>query len=278
MTNTTTLARGWKLTRADGQVMAFTDCDVDLEVEGVTYLASAALTPSEATQALGAQVDEIEVTGALSSATISEADLAAGLYDGALVEVIEIDWATSAKTETVGRFTIGEVTRDNAAFSAELRSEAGLLAQRRGRYAIPTCDAELGDTRCGVDVSGMSGTGTVVTTTGPADFRVSAPWNAASGTFTAGTLVWTSGANLGQSQEVRSHIAGEIALWRAPLFDITAGDTFDIQPGCDKSFPTCRDRYANAVNFRGCPHITGEAVLQYAVPGEAGLDGGSRNG
>lgn len=278
MSNTTTLARGWKLTRADGHVLAFTDCDIDLTVAGVTYRASAALTPSEATQALGAQVDEIDVSGGLSSAAITEADLAAGLYDGAVVELIEIDWQALTRTEIIGRYYIGEIARGPAAFTAELRSETGHLAQRRGRYAVAACDAELGDARCGLDLTGQSGAGQVATVLEPTELRVTGLEAFAEAVFSAGTLVWTSGANLGQSQEVRAHLAGMVALWRAPLFDVAPGDGFQILPGCDKSFATCRDRFGNAAAFRGFPHIIGEAALDYALPGEAGLDGGSRNG
>ena len=38
---------------------------------------------------------------------------------------------------------------------------------------------------------------------------------------------------------------------------IVAGDTFMVTAGCDKSFATCRDKFANGVNFRGFPHMPG---------------------
>ena len=40
-------------------------------------------------------------------------------------------------------------------------------------------------------------------------------------------------------------------------YDIAAGDTYTLAPGCDKSLETCRDVYANVVNFRGFPHVPG---------------------
>ena len=53
-------------------------------------------------------------------------------------------------------------------------------------------------------------------------------------------------------------------------------DTFVVTAGCDKRFATCRDRFANAVNFRGFPHIPGnDFVMRYAVDGEPGHDGAS---
>ena len=49
-----------------------------------------------------------------------------------------------------------------------------------------------------------------------------------------------------------------------------AGDTFTVTAGCDKRFATCRDRFDNAVNFRGFPHIPGnDFVVSYPVAGRA---------
>lgn len=275
MSNTTTLARGFKLTRRDGQVMAFTDCDVDLVVGGVTYQAAAALTPSEAVSTLGLAVDDQDVQGALSSSVISERDLAAGVYDGAAVEVVEIDWSTQTLAAVVGNYSLGEVSRTEAAFTAELRSEAGVLAQKRGRYIVGPCDAELGDARCGVNTAPLAGAGSISTITGAAEFLVSGLESFTDTAFASGTLVWTSGANLGQACEISFHNGATLALWRDPLFPAQIGDAFDILPGCDKSFETCLNRYANGDNFRGCPTVVGEASLSYVVPGENNLDGGS---
>jgi uncharacterized phage protein (TIGR02218 family) len=277
MSNTTTIVRGWKLTRRDAVVLAFTDCDVDLVVGGVTYLASSALTPSEAVSSLGLAVDDQEVQGAISSAAISENDLAAGVYDGAAVEVLEIDWTTSTVHALVGSYYLGEVSRTEATFSAELRSEAGNLAQKRGRYLIAVCDAELGDGRCQVNLSGLSGAGTVAQVTGDTEFTTAGLEALSTGLFAGGTLVWTSGENLGQVQEVRAYSAPALGLWRPPLFEISAGDAFTLAPGCDKSFRTCLDRYSNGDNFRGFPAVVGDAAFAYATTGQGGLDGGATN-
>lgn len=261
----------------DPAIMAFTDCDIDLLVDGVNYLASAALTPSEAVASLGLAVDEQEVQGALSSAAISESDLAAGLYDGAAVEVIEIDWAAQAKTEIIGTYYLGEVTRTEAAFSAELRSEVGVLAQRRGRYVTVTCDAELGDVRCGFGTAGLTEIATITGTNGEAEYTVSGLDSVTPGLFSRGTIVWKTGANVGQVQEVRIHQGALVGLWRSPSFEVVPGDSFNIVPGCDKSFATCRNLFFNSDNFRGFPALVGENAFNYSNNGDAGLDGGSRN-
>ena len=50
---------------------------------------------------------------------------------------------------------------------------------------------------------------------------------------------------------------------------IAPGDTFTITAGCDKQFATCGAKFANAVNFRGFPHMPGnDYILAVARPGE----------
>ncbi|MGL4729309.1 MAG: DUF2163 domain-containing protein, partial [Bosea sp. (in: a-proteobacteria)] len=100
------------------------------------------------------------------------------------------------------------------------------------------------------------------------------------GWFTGGKLVLVSGANAGFSTEVKLHrVTGngaEFALWQGAPSAIAPGDVFTVTLGCDKSFATCRDRYANAVNFRGFPQMPGnDALIRIARQGEAGMDGGS---
>jgi uncharacterized phage protein (TIGR02218 family) len=102
------------------------------------------------------------------------------------------------------------------------------------------------------------------------------------GWFTAGKLTWTSGANVGLGVEVKSHrvegAAVVLTLWQAMAEPLAANDAFIVTAGCDKRFATCRERFANAANFRGFPHIPGnDFVVSYAVPGAPGNDGASLN-
>ncbi len=49
-----------------------------------------------------------------------------------------------------------------------------------------------------------------------------------------------------------------------------------FEQGCDQSFATCRDRFANTLNFRGFPYMVGNDVLQASPASEPVRDGGSR--
>ena len=52
-------------------------------------------------------------------------------------------------------------------------------------------------------------------------------------------------------------------------------DPFTVTAGCDKRFETCRDRFANSINFRGFPHIPGNDFVISGADASANNDGGS---
>jgi uncharacterized phage protein (TIGR02218 family) len=54
---------------------------------------------------------------------------------------------------------------------------------------------------------------------------------------------------------------------------VAVGDTLRVTAGCDRRFASCKAKFANAVNFRGFPHIPGsDYVLRHPRHGDA-LDG-----
>jgi uncharacterized phage protein (TIGR02218 family) len=161
-----------------------------------------------------------------------------------------------------------------------MRGLAQRLAEESGRLFTATCDADLGDARCTIDLADprYRGNGTIASVTSAVSFVAAGLDAFTDGWFTAGRIAWTSGANAGLAMEVKTHrvsAAGvQLTLWQTMAEPLAAGDAFVVTAGCDKRFATCRDRFGNAVNFRGFPQIPGnDFVLQYAVPGEPGNDG-----
>lgn len=277
----TTLATCWKLTRRDGVVQGFTDHDEDLVVDRVTYRAGTGFTASEATSRFDLSVDGSEIAGALAADSLDEADLAAGRYDAARIDTYLVDWSEPSLFVLTARGTLGEVKREGRAFSAELRGPADALSQESGCLFTARCGADLGDARCKVDLSApaLRGNGTVAAAASASSFTAAGLDGFADGWFTAGRLVWSSGANAGLAVEIKEHrvIAGTVrlSLWQAPSEPLAAGDGFTVTAGCDKSFDTCRGRFANAVNFRGFPHIPGNDFVIAAPEPGAGNNGGS---
>jgi uncharacterized phage protein (TIGR02218 family) len=77
------LCTAWILTRADGTKLGFTDHDRDLLLNGVACAAATGWTAGAAETDLGVKAGTATATGALDSTAITEADIAAGRYDGA---------------------------------------------------------------------------------------------------------------------------------------------------------------------------------------------------
>lgn len=276
-TRSTTLALCWKVTRRDGTVQGFTEHDNDLTFDGVTYEAASGFTASQMQQSLGLSSDNLNVDGALSSDTINDADLAAGQYDNAEVELLWVNWQDTDERVTLDRGHIGEVARMETAFSAEFRSLTDQLNQSTGRQYQRTCDAVLGDSRCGIDLTSGSykGTGAVSSVDGRT-FVVSGLSGFASGFFIGGVLTFTDGANSGLSFEVRSHDGTTIVLWDIPPETVAVSTAFTVTAGCDHTAATCKATFSNLANFRGFPHIPGNDILtSYASNEDEDMDGGS---
>ena len=187
----TTLCRCWIVRRRDGVVQGFTDHDQDIVLDGVTCRAGTGLSGSEATEQLGLAVQGSEVSGALADDALGEADLAAGRYDAAAIEVFLVDWSDPALKVLLMNGALGEVRREGAAFAAELRSLTHRLAEDSGRLYTATCNADLGDARCTVDLTNPAfrGSGAVATLAGAAIFHASGLDGFEDGWFTAGKLI-----------------------------------------------------------------------------------------
>jgi uncharacterized phage protein (TIGR02218 family) len=278
----TTLCRCWRITRSDGVVQGFTDHDEDVVLDGLTCRAGTGLNGAEATAQLGLAVTGSEISGALASDSLTEADLAAGRYDAAAIELFLADWSEPALFVQMSKGVLGEVRREGPAFAAEVRGLADRLNQDSGRLYTAACDADLGDSRCTIDLTNplYAGTGAITALSGTSSFSASGLDGFADGWFSAGRLRFTGGANAGLAIEVKNHRvqSGSVAfdLWQAMPEPLAVGDTFGVTAGCDKLFATCRDRFDNVLNFRGFPHIPGnDFITRYAVAGEPGNTGES---
>jgi uncharacterized phage protein (TIGR02218 family) len=281
-TGLTTLCGCWRIERTDGAIFGFTDHDRTLSFDGVDYEPAAGFTPSEMQASLGLAVDTMEVSGALSSDRITEVDIALGLWDDAAISVYLVNWDDVSERHIIARGSLGEVTRGQLAFGAEVRSLAHRLNQETGRTYQHQCDAVLGDGRCGFDLGDpdYNGAGAVAAVEEDLFLTVSGLGDFVDGWFGHGLLTWTSGDNEGAAIEIRRHVvesdgAVRLMLWQRAALPIAVGDAFAIKAGCDKTFSTCQAKFANGDNFRGFPHIPGNDIAFSTAKKEETNDGSS---
>ena len=283
-TGLTTLCRCWAVVRKDGRVFGFTDHDSDLSFDGMVFKADTGLTASALQQVTGLAVDNSEAVGALSDASVTEEDIAAGRFDEATITYWLVNWANPDEREVQFAGSLGEIKRADGAFFAELRGVSEKLNKPLGRVYQKPCSANLGDTQCSVDIEApeFSAEVSVEEISGRRVFRFGTLNAFDEQWFERGKLVVISGAAVGLMGMIKNdrseNDARIIELWEEIKIEISPGDLVRVIAGCDKRSATCSTKFSNLTNFRGFPHIPGEDWLM-AYPTEGGAnDGGSRYG
>jgi hypothetical protein len=87
-----TIATLWKITRSDGQVFGFTDHNEDITFGGLTYDANTSYDRTATADNAGFAVSNMEIQSIMDSDLIVEADIIAGLWDYAQVEMRYVNW------------------------------------------------------------------------------------------------------------------------------------------------------------------------------------------
>jgi uncharacterized phage protein (TIGR02218 family) len=278
---TTTLCHCWRITLKSGEKLGFTDHDVNVSFDGTVFEAQTGFTASSIESSLGFSVDNMEAEGALQSSKLEDARLKAGDFDHAEIEVWRVNWQSVAQRVLLRKGHLGEVTTGDGAFTAEVRGLAHVLSQQKGRLFQFGCDAELGDVRCGVNLSAVAHTdGGVVSSVETSAVILSGiifsdDW------ATRGNLRFPTGAGAGRVLSVKRQrkigTLTRIEFWSAIPFVVTAGDAVQLSAGCDKQFSTCKSKFNNASNFRGFPHMPGtDFVTSFASANDPNNDGGQR--
>ncbi len=278
----TTMAHCWRIDPQGRAPLGFTDHDRDIAFGGVVFEAASGFSASAIEASLGLSPDNVSATGALRSERISEVDLRSGVYDGAEVRLWLVDWNAPGDRALLFRGEIGETTRGAQAFEAEVRGIGERLNRPVCRRYLSCCDLRLGDVSCGVDMTApeLCCAGAVVSVRNGRILLVSGLAAHPDDWFLDGEISWTSGARAGRSDRVKGQRRidelVELTLAETPLPEAAAGDAFDALAGCDKSFATCRDKFANAEAFRGFPFVPGDGWLAARPAAGRPLEGGSR--
>jgi uncharacterized phage protein (TIGR02218 family) len=272
--DSTTIAMLWKIIRQDGTVFGYTDHDkaitfndgdTDPSTGPITYDPTQGSTASATNTGSDMSVSTQELVGFLESEQITEADIFAGKYDYASIEIRIVNYCDLTMGALLWKkATLGQVKMQNGQFQAELRGLEFYLGTNIGETYGGQCRADLGDTRCTINLASYIQDGSVSTVS---DLRTFVPSSspvgllmvgsstptqpAPTGWFTQGVLTWTSGNNNGLLMEVGSWDGTTIELFENMPYPIQPGDTFTIEPGCDKLITTCVNKFDNINNFRG---------------------------
>lgn len=254
----TSAALCWRVERMDGAGIGLTSHDERVTSDGIAHEATPGMMPASVTRTLGLEPHSGEVSGALSSEALNEEDLARGRWNGARVQLSVVDWADADAdpAQLIGG-EIGGVSVNGDGFSADLQGAAVKLQAAVCPATSAECRAELGDKKCRVDLAGRTMSAQVLSSAGGA-LTVDTELD---GRFVLGRLRYMSGANCGLMTVILAVDGAAVQVRDLPRAPVDPGCRVELREGCDKRFETCASRFANAVNFRGEPHLPGNDLL-----------------
>lgn len=257
----------WRVRRRDGVTLGFIGHDRDLWFGGMLHRAAPGMVPSAVRRGADLSPDSADVEGALTHDGIAEADLAAGRFDRAGVEIGVVDWET-LEHAVLYRGEIGDISEEAGWFSAELRSAKALLEMDGVPRTSPTCRAQFCGPGCTLSASRFTREAVLAAVDWEANRAVfsGAPTAEA---MREGSLRWIDGPHGGMTMQV-SH-AGPSGLVLDRILDpaLEPGTRALLREGCDHTLGTCHARFGNAINFQGEPFVPGNDLLA-RYPGARG--------
>lgn len=253
-----TIATFWRIYRGDGVALGFTSHDRNLTFGGVTHLAAPGMVPAAIRLSAELSNDSTEAQGALSHDSIRAADLAAGLFDDAAIEIGAVDWLTRDH-HTLYSGHIGRIEDDSTQFFAELRSAKSLLEQDLVPRTSPTCRAEFCGRGCGLSAVRF----TVARPLAGIDFENNRVCFLGIGgdAYVDGRVRLMGGPQTGVSFGIIDTEGDWLVLDRPLVAGTELGTRAELREGCDHNIATCADRFGNAINFRGEPFLPGNDLL-----------------
>ena len=193
-----------------------------------------------------------------------------GLFDAAQIKV----WTAympqggygnvsyGLETKFFGTITkLDEIGRINVVFDcADPLYLLGPSTKIPTRLVQSTCPWSFGDSNC--DVAGGRAAFTVAFTaqTGSTQWVLIPTVNfsgngATAGYFQQGVVTCLTGNNVGLSQSVKISAAGALTMITPWFLPVTAGDTFKVISGCDKSISTCISKFNNLIHYGGASFV-----------------------
>lgn len=270
------MAHLYQFIAVDGANDYFTDFDLDIVYNGITWKSNALrFEGMHRKVGVGLNVDEQSLKiWAAPTDTLFGANFLTGAEEGLL------DGSIIIRSRAIWQFVTGNVAADiqatplavwtlftgytatiekGGASHIELKVKSALrrldIDMPRNFYQ-PGCLWALFDAGCDLSKAAFTVTGTIGSGPNsrviPVSGGVSSP-NGADGiaTYAQGRLLFTSGVNSNLQVLIDNNDSANLYLAYV-LSDVPSpGDTISYWPGCSKSYNTCNVKFNNAQNFRG---------------------------
>jgi uncharacterized phage protein (TIGR02218 family) len=252
----------------------FTDSDVDLVVNSITYTKSGLLISRDKTRL---------VTGLESSTIalrISAPDdylvglglgnwyygmpwmqaIQMGILDGAKISVerlIAPTWNdTSAGSIKIFEGEVRGIEREISFAKVTLVSEAYKFDMQLPKNSfMPGCANSLYDSKCKVSLSNAAHYQDAAITGASTNFQIVSSALTSASQWELGSVEFLTGANAGISRMVTATASNTLKLSQPLPVQPTIGDTFRVRRGCPRTASACQTTFSNLANFRGFPYV-----------------------
>ncbi len=246
----------WEIVRRDEVRLGFTNFDRDLTVGNLTFVANPGLTPSAIeTDSRLNNATNLELTSVFSSNGITQSDLLAGKYDWAIVNLFLANYLNPNERVIITSGYLGEVRNSDLTFTVEFKGLEEKLSQKITEVTSKFCRYDLGDANCTKNLTAHTHNLTVWVPYDRHMFKIGGQRD--NGQFAYGSIEFVDGNNAGFKTVCATFIDNTITLFEPAPYNLSEGDAFIAIDGCDKRRETCRDKFANAINFGGEPDLPG---------------------
>lgn len=242
-----------------------------IEFEGNTYVVAKGADLSAQSEGTGGQDVDTQLSGAIDSDLLTNADLTRGVYRGAEVTEYLVDhkfpWVGALRTWS---YVIQDISWNGESFDANCGGILSSLTNAKGQSWSRQCVAKFGGPYCGVNLddfrqpTGAPASVTSVDANSPRRFYASqfqaGPGGSDPRYFEFGLIEYRSGDNLGRFSTIVAYDdqGDEFTVAEAPPFPVQVGDTFYAYPGCQKTIDACNS-FNNFANFQGAPFVRGSS-------------------
>ena len=264
-----------RLLPVTGASIYLTDHPRDLTMSGHTYLSTSGYEFTGYSATAGFAPGSLDLQGISGVAGISRAQIAAGLFDGAVVSIFATSWSAPIEDEEpIVRGIFGKARLEDDRYTIDGLSLIDALNTARNDQFTAQCPKVFlsqGFGGCLVPVAPNTVTGSLTSVSSAALFTDTARGEA-SDTFAAGTIRFTSGPNAGlKALEILSFASGGVIATFEPFYYLPQiGDNYTMVRGCRKRRSDCEARegvsgtFNNIVNFGGFPWVpTGSTYGQW---------------
>lgn len=254
-----------------GSPIYLTDHPRDLTMSGHTYLSTSGYEFTGYSATAGFAPGSLDLQGISGVAGISRAQIAAGLFDGAVVSIFATSWSAPIEDEEpIVRGIFGKARLEDDRYTIDGLSLIDALNTARNDQFTAQCPKVFlsqGFGGCLVPVAPNTVTGSLTSVSSAALFTDTARGEA-SDTFAAGTIRFTSGPNAGlKALEILSFASGGVIATFEPFYYLPQiGDNYTMVRGCRKRRQDCEAReggsgtFNNIVNFGGFPWVPTSSV------------------